>query len=558
MLEQEIKLFVPPAARKAVAAQLASLAASRRVRLRAMYFDTADRQLASRRAAIRLRQEGRKWVQTFKMEGGDAVSRIELNHPVSAPQLDLSVYAGTPAAPLLERLEGPLEARYETDVMRASCRVRTRGGTAEIAYDVGAIRAGGLELPVHELEFELQSGRVDGLFALAGRWLRAHGLVLDVRSKAERGDALAGAAARIAAAAEGGQAAARSAEIARFWAPVQAGKTGLRPHMTPAEALTAISADCVDQIIRNAAALAEAADACGDGGEEHVHQLRVGIRRLRSAWRLFKEWTPLPDERLRQAASAHFAAFGALRDSDVLGGTLVPALQAAGMPPIAPAAAAEDAPDAATLAASPAFQGWLLDMQAWNVGCRPPPARTAAARPAKADPETAAVAARGALTIFGPGGEAASAVAAGAPASAGAAGSAEPAPAPKLADLAAGRMRKWHRRLAAQGKNFHALADEQRHDLRKLAKRLRYALSFTEPLYRRSAVRPYRKQLAALQDILGDINDLVVAREHYAALTEGHPQAWFALGWISGRLEALHAKAEAGFAALKAAKPFWR
>jgi CHAD domain-containing protein len=133
------------------------------------------------------------------------------------------------------------------------------------------------------------------------------------------------------------------------------------------------------------------------------------------------------------------------------------------------------------------------------------------------------------------------------------------APKPKkLPALVSQRLRKWHRRLTADGDRFHQLQDEQRHSLRKLAKRLRYALSFTESLNGANRVKPYRQHLSQLQDVLGDINDLVVARAHYPALTDTHPQAWFALGWIAARLEELYVRAEACFKELARTRPFWK
>ena len=152
MLEQEIKLHVPPASRPAVLAAMDTPARAQRIRLRAMYFDTPDRQLARQRAAIRLRLEGRRWIQTFKMAGKDALSRVELNHPRPRAELDLSVYVGTPAEAVLAGLEDTLAVRYETDVRRVLRQVRLRTGVVELAYDTGLIRAGDLELPLYELE----------------------------------------------------------------------------------------------------------------------------------------------------------------------------------------------------------------------------------------------------------------------------------------------------------------------------------------------------------------------------------------------------------------------
>lgn len=518
MQEQELKLNVPVAARKAIVAQLKALSAEPRIRLRAMYFDTPDRELARQRAAVRLRLEGRKWVQTFKMAGQDALSRVELNHPRPGPELDLSLYAGTPAEAVFAQVKGELGLRYETDVWRTRRLIRTRLGLVEAAYDEGVVRAGGLELPIHEVEFELMSGRIGALFTLATRWVKQHGLVIDVRSKAERGDGLANAAKRINEAADDKRKLVRDEEIARFWAPAQAGKLDLPPRASPEQALDLITAACVEQIVRNAASLAGVDALPGTiAGPEHVHQLRVGMRRLRSAWRLFNDWTALPEPAVQDAAARYFGEFGAARDSDVLGDTVVPALLRAGMPAISLRAPA-DAVDANQLAGSPAFQSWLLAVLAWSIGVRPAPA------PLLAPMEAAPPAAQ-------PG---------------------------KLARPVAQRLRKWHRRLIADGRRFHELDDPARHKLRKLAKRLRYGLSFTECLFDAHRVKPYRKRLADLQDVLGDINDLVVARELYAAMTDEHPQAWFALGWIAGRLEELYKDAEDKIALLADVRPFWK
>lgn len=518
MLEQELKLHVPKASRSALVAQLKSLSGEARVRMRAMYFDTADRQLARQRAAIRLRLEGRKWVQTFKMAGGDALSRIEINHPRPGPELDLSVYAGTPAEAVFARVDGELVLRYETDVWRLRRLVRSRLGLVEVAYDEGLVRAQGLELPLSEIEFELMSGRVGAMFTVGARWLKQHKLVLDVRSKAERGDGLANAATRIADASLETRQAVRDEEIARFWAPTMASKLTLAPRATPQEALDAITAECLEQVIRNAAGLAgvDAAMPGTVGGAEHVHQLRVGMRRLRSAWRLFGDVATLPEPEVQQRTARYFGEFGEARDSDVLGATVVPQLRAAGMPAMDMPPAAQ-APDANRLAASPAFQGWLLDLLAWNVGVRP------AAAPLLAPMDDA------------------------------------PTPKPeKLVYPVSRRLRKWHKKLVRDGKRFLDLEDETRHKLRKLAKRLRYGLTFTESLFDEKRVKPYRKRLSSLQDVLGDINDLVVARDVYAGMTDTHPQAWFAIGWITSRLDQMYEQARQQFEHLAKVPAFWK
>ena len=47
-------------------------------------------------------------------------------------------------------------------------------------------------------------------------------------------------------------------------------------------------------------------------------------------------------------------------------------------------------------------------------------------------------------------------------------------------------------------------------------------------------------------------------RDYYESCTATHPQAWFALGWISARLEELAVDAQRAFDDLAGSKPFWK
>jgi len=547
MSEQELKLHVPAAARRAVQNEVRQGNATR-VRLHAVYFDTPGRELARARIALRLRQEGRDWVQTLKMPGADAITRVEINHARSGPVLDLSVYAGTDVEAPLAAIKGELGLRYETDVQRLLRQVRTRHGTVELAYDTGVLRAGSLELPISELEFELLSGRPASIFTVARRWQQRHGLVLDARSKSERGDALASLARELAAldADDPDAQVRRGTAIARFWAPQGAAPVTLDDSLTPAQAMGRVAAECLDQVARNAAVLAEV-DTLGvypAGQPEHVHQLRVGMRRLRSAWRLFDGWIAPPPAAVLEGVRTHFAAFGLSRDQDVLNETVTPVLLQAGMPVITFDAPPPDI-DAQVIAAGKAFQGWLLDVLEWSLDVQPPLPAAAPAPMAASDtaPEPAfrldgsAAAPPVTPTIIPL--------------------AAEPEPQP-LRKLLASRLHRWHAKVAAQGRHFAALDIPARHDLRKRGKRLRYGLSFAESLLPQARLRGYRKQLAQVQDLLGEINDLAMAKDYYQACVGTHPQAWFALGWISARLDKLIGEAQLAFDRLADTKPFWK
>lgn len=395
MSEQEVKLNVPSAARAGVQREM-SRGDARGIHLHAMYFDTPSRELARAKIALRLRLEGDVWIQTLKTPGKDAISRLELNHARPGPILDLSVYAGSEVEAALTSVQGELALRYETDVRRVVRKHRNRQGTVEIAFDTGEIRAGGFTLPLCELEFELLTGQVASIFDVARQWHVRHGLVLDARSKSERGDALASLAADLhhkpvddsdlANPDAHASRVKRAERIAAFWAPRPILGVKLHADQTPAQALATVTAECLDQITRNAAVLAEVDTAEVDyqaGHPDHVHQLRVGVRRLRSAWRLFDGIAVLPPASTQNALKDFFGNFGSNRDRDVLNATVLPKLVAAGMPMLAEESS-NDRDDSATLARARNFQGLLLDLLEWSV--TPQPSLVAAQAMAAAAP----------------------------------------------------------------------------------------------------------------------------------------------------------------------------
>jgi len=528
MSEQELKLHVPREARAGVEKAVRRGVATS-VRLRAQYFDTPDADLAKAGVALRLRLEGRRWVQTLKMPGGHQLEKIELNAPRPGPSLDLSVFSDSPAKRIIAKHGDKLAMVYETDVQRLFRRIRTPAGLVEVALDRGHIQAGELKLPVSEVEFELVSGQPHAMFLLGLKWLSAYGLVLDLRSKAERGTTLAALANRLANLGQledAATSATRAKAVASYWAPRGASAIKLRRDMTCPQALSAVTMECLHQIARNAAVLAEI-DTAGHyraGNPEHTHQLRVGIRRLRSAWSLFQKLSPLPPEPWREELKAHFAALGDARDDDVLRETVMPELSAAGQPPLELAGQGEQAPSM-SITKSAAFQRWLVELLAWTIG----------AHPLQADTETTET-------------------------STGTTDKTSAKPSTKTPDLHAAlskQLYKWHQRVLTDGLKFVDLPLEAKHEVRKRGKRLRYGLQFAESLLPAKKLKNYRRSLAQVQDILGEMNDLYVAREKFEGMRDDQPSAWFAVGWIASRLSVLDKDAQAAFKRLAQADHFW-
>jgi len=218
MQEIELKFQIPEGALNALTADIERMPGHAQEHLQAHYFDTLERRLGQARSALRLRKEGPRWVQTLKAVGANTMMRLEDNQaapapaPGSAARIDLGLHRGSPAeAALIKHLgwqpdsdptgqhTGLIEL-YRTDIWRQTARLSVGqgtplGGTVELALDLGHIHGGDLSMAVRELEIELVDGHPMAVIEAARSWVVRHGLWLDTRTKAHRGDGLARQAA---------------------------------------------------------------------------------------------------------------------------------------------------------------------------------------------------------------------------------------------------------------------------------------------------------------------------------------------------------------------------
>lgn len=508
-LEVELKFQIPEAALGALRRAVAT-GSAQRLHLAAVYFDTEDRALSAAGLALRLRREGRHWVQTLKGRGDGLAGRLEheceLPPSKQAPALEIARHDGSDVGMLLRRALGARGAEalgpvYRTDVRRSRRVLRRGGARIELALDEGWLIAGPRRAQVREIEFELLAGPARALAELAARWALRHGLWWDVRTKSERGFRLALPEAQQLGPDEGVAATPVTGAVA----------VSLTRDATPAGALSAALLAALQQVLPN---LAEIAD--GRSAPEHLHQLRVGLRRLRTVLRLFGPWAPtqrLRDEAegLEAALRIPFSTLGATRDADVLAAGLWPRLQAAGSPPWlplapAPSTAAPVSPRA--LLAAPGPTSLLLGCLALALD-----AAATAAEPAGSTPLVQAAAA--------------------------------------VLDCAWKAVRR-------DARTFAEAADEQRHRLRRRLKRLRYSFEALAPLFGGKAARRWLKVVRRALDALGAFNDIVVARELARQRVEHEPQAWFALGWLAAQQQLALADCEQALQALHRAPRPWR
>jgi inorganic triphosphatase YgiF len=404
---------------------------------------------------------------------------------------------------------------FATRIERTAYPVRQGRSRIEAALDRGRVEAGDRTLDLYELELELKAGPHQGVYALAKRLAEAAPLRLSFVSKAERGY-------RLLAGHTAGEA-------------IKQAKAKLRPGMTTRLAFQAIAAAALRQWAGNAAVLSTVRRL------EALHQMRVALRRLRTAMKLFEPMVA-DDAYARLTGELKWLA-GELdlgRDTDVLiEETFRPAArrlhQQAGMGGLGERllkTRTKAYDRVIEVLAQPRHLNLVLDMAAW-IDC----GRWAE----PADPKHGPLADR-------------------------------PAEA-----MACDGLDKLRRQIKRRGRDLQRLDPERRHKLRIRAKRLRYGLEFFSGLYDgdkdQERLHAMLKALKSLQEGLGVLNDLEVAQGKGQAFAESGGKAAgdseiegvqeaYAIGLaiglrLTGSAELL-AKAARDYDALMDIKPFWR
>ncbi len=474
MSEVELKFELPPEAHAAFR-KLAALNASppKRAKLLALYFDTPRHDLARREMALRLRRSGRAWKQALKAGAsgsGGLHSRDEWEYDRPGASIDLALFAQTPLArlPRAKSLHETLAEVFRVEVARTTWQVELAPGTrVEVALDRGLVRHGERTEPISEVEVESLEGAPLAVFDFAERLVERMALRPSAVTKAERGYRLAKGDAL---------------------APVKARPVAMRASMAPAQGARAALASALQQLQANEAGVLATRDP------EFVHQMRIALRRLRSALRAFRKPTG-PDLEARVRADLRWItqATGKARDLDVLATQTLPAM----------------------LSACSAADSRALERRL-----------AARRRKARDDVRSALLSRRYArlLLVF-------------------AKWLARPTEpdAPRDASLRqfAGRMlQKRHARWMQSAQGAAEMSNAERHRVRIGAKRLRYVADGFASLYRRKRMDGYLAALSKLQDDLGRANDAVVAERLLHELCAPAPFAAFARGWLASETRA--------------------
>jgi inorganic triphosphatase YgiF len=470
--------------------------------LRSIYFDTADWSLRNHGMSLRLRTSGDKWLQTLKSGVGvkSGVSNPhEIEVPVRYSRIDIdAIPDGELKKKLCSAINGAaLRPIFETEVQRLQRSIEIPGGdTMLLGLDRGTVKAIGNTKPICEAELELVKGSPLALLDVADVLLGNENIEPSTRSKSELGFSLL------------------EPETEPALLPVKAVPASLDRHDTAGEALEKIVLSAVDQILANIRVVRDT-DA-----PEAVHQLRVGMRRLRSGLKLFK---PVFDLKALQPIVAEIRELarraGKLRDVQVMLHDMIDPLDAAHESPVALN------PLRAALRAK---AGRLLqDFRA----------HIADAATARLERQLALLAA---IIRFEAGRNRKLAK-----------------PATKLARKA---MKKAWKKVKRNGNAIATLSVEERHELRKDLKTLRYATEFLAPLFTNQDPKKLSARLSELQDVLGHLNDIAASAAMTAA-PEYAPDAQRSLayvtGWHTAHSPETLRQAERLWKKIKSADRFW-
>ena len=497
--EIELKLALPEEAQRSFLRHpLLKQAAGRRThRLVNLYYDTPKLALRKQGIGLRLRAQGRQWLQTVKCAGqsaGGLSARPEWETPY-AGHFDFSAIDDPAVRGWLERpkLKSAIAPIFETNFQRTTWHFDPAPGTRiAIMLDRGWIAAAGHREAISEIELELLEGDAAQLFALAGTLAERLPVAPASSSKADRGYRLF-----------------RQMPLA----PVKGLPIPLDPEDQPAHAFTQIALSCLEHLQQNHPG------AIASDDPEYIHQMRVATRRLRAALRLFRPLLPADlagalTEPLRELMDV----LGQARDYDVLLAEIAePVLQAL---PDEPRLAAlvgiiterrfDRRHTAVAFLRSPRFGSLVLQVLA-TLHAHGESLKVGDGRTAQAAPTLAA-----------------------------------------FADKHLRRLRKKVVRLAAAARidNPPSL-----HALRIGIKRLRYALEFFAPLAAPQAMRRVLGRLAGLQETLGQINDLANAGHLLMDCARDDPRLREAVtligGWHGPRHQKLLAAIPAGLQQLR-------
>jgi inorganic triphosphatase YgiF len=446
--------------------------------LEALYYDTADRALFTHGLSMRIQRSGDECIQILKRAPleGRPTARSEWKTAVAGMAPNLTLMPTADIGPPLDRLSvDALRPIFVTKVLRRTRQLEFSGAVIEVAFNEGSIEAGEHCEPLREVELEMTSGDPQALYDIGVELLEVAPLRVSTQSNADRGYGLAyGLTPKTS----------------------NAKPPAITVDHTVDDVVGMLLGTCQHHLVAN-----QPVAECGHD-PEGVHQMRVALRRLRTACVLVCRVLGSSTAGFFGAEAKYLAQqLGAARDWDVF------ITQILSEPPkvlqsdildfdaLRQVAEAHRVTAYATLRemlASRRYNRFQLLLRSWIEGHGWRNELAGGSLPLLLDP---------------------------------------------AAEFAGGAMTRLHRKALKCGAHFGHLDTEARHQLRIALKKLRYTAELFHGLHHGSHAKNYLSCLSKLQDVLGRDNDGAMTQPFLRTLSldittpEVHQTIGAVMGW---------------------------
>lgn len=441
-----------------------------------IYYDTPDLKLFDAGISLRLRRVSGRWIQSVKAVGNSLAGlhqRMEWESVVENGHPDFTAVLDPDLTKLFvdQKLREDIKPIFQTKVQRNEWQLDFGSGDrVELVLDIGELVAGEKHEPISEIELELKSGKTGCLFDLALELQKVIPLRLENHSKSQNGYAYY-----------------RAITLKSYKSSPLKLKRGANANI----AFKEIIWDCINHLQKNQDMVLYGTDV------EGVHQMRVALRRLRSAFSLFKKLLNHENTDVLKSELGWLSGIlGEARDLDVFLTQSIPAIIAqfehhSGLLELhqkAELAKVETYKTVQEALLSQRYQCFILMLGAWLENEK-----------------------------WG--------------------GCIHDSKDVKVLDIANTMLKKRHKQLRESGKGLTRMDAEERHATRIAAKKLRYAAEFFASLYSSKKSTAFIRSLSQLQDCLGVLNDINTTEKLVKKLIVSRPNrkineaAYICAGW---------------------------
>ncbi|WP_089604708.1 CYTH and CHAD domain-containing protein [Acinetobacter piscicola] len=455
--------------------------------LKTQYLDSKQFDLSQHSILLKQRLENDEWLKKLQALSLKPIQLFEIDEDLTSIENknQLAHYHKIKNIPekiqkWVTEIEAQLIVQFETEIERSTTLFNFQNSQIIVELDRGFMHVNQAQFEIYEVKFKLKQGTIQDLISFILPRVKRYGLWLDTRNKVQQGFQLV----------QNIQESPTQLQI-----PLNLDKSN-----STEIALKKVIYNCLQHLLPNSTAIAS-----GHFNSDHIHQVRVAIRRLRSALKTFANWSQHIDLCWETELTNLFRSLGRSRDLSMIHDEILPKLEMLNAPKIQLEIDSLDENNKiSSLFKSLNFESLVLSLIQFIY-------QNTNEQSSKSVKKTIHK-----------------------------------------------NLDKLHQSIKLDAENFLSLEIEARHRTRKRLKRLRYSLEFISSLYDEHTVKGYIKRLKPAQESLGKYNDFIVAENRLKPYAPAQPEVWFALGWIAAEKQHLLIQSQQDLLHFAQAIPFWK